>query len=71
MFWVFQGLYKMGTLVRHGLTEKNNIALGGNCFVNLKIILNSYWRWRISKLIQLRQVISDEGLRELDITWRD
>ena len=62
----------MGTLVRHRLTDKkNNIELGNNCFVHSKMILDSYWRWRISKFIHSRQVISDKDLPEFDITWRD
>ena len=27
--------------------------------------------WRISKFIYARQILSDEGLPELDVTWRD
>ena len=37
------------------------------------MIINSYWtrRWRVFKFIHSRQVISNEGLPELDSTWWD
>lgn len=42
-----------------------------NINILFKTIINSYWRrrWRSSKFVQSRQVISDEGLPELGINW--